>query len=154
MRGRLGSFIGLTMLLVAGALPVQASSTPSIQGRVAAIELCAQFQCGAAIFVGVFTGQVNGAPALGTVAVAVTHDDLPEPGDPPAAIHNGGLWAIQLLSGRKFSGAVTGGSLVAHPDNTFTVSVDMAVSGGGTLHFGGILNHNTFPPTLTGLIAP
>jgi hypothetical protein len=30
----------------------------------------------------------------------------------------------------------------------------MAVSGGGTLHFGGILNHNTFPPTLTGLIAP
>jgi len=153
MRARFWSFIGLTVLLVAGALPVQASSTPSIQGRVSAVELCAQFQCGVAIFVGVFSGQVDGRLALGTVAVAVNHEDLPEPDDPPAAI-TGGQWTIRLLSGRTFSGDVTGGALQNNGNNTFNVGVLMHVTSGGTgtVRFGGTLSHNTFPPTLGGVI--
>jgi hypothetical protein len=45
------------------------------------------------------------------VAVAVTHEDLPDAGE--SADVTGGQWVIQLLSGRKLSGLVTGGTLIS-----------------------------------------
>jgi len=154
MRARLLSVALLVGLIAAGTLPVQASSLPFVQGRVSALELCPKSLCGAAIFVGVFAGQVGAGPALGTVAVAVTHEDLPDPGE--SADITGGQWVIQLLSGRKLSGLVAGGTLINNGDDTFEVRVAMLLTGGGvgTLRFGGTLSHRVFPPTLIGTLLP
>ena len=143
----------LAVVLIGSALTVRADSIPVIAGGVAAVELCQQATCGAAIFVGLFRGQVGANPyAIGTMAVAVTHEDLPEPDD--TANITGGVWVLQLLNGRKFSGPITGGSLLNNGNDTFALDVDMALlSGGlGTLHFGGTLSHITFPPTINGAI--
>jgi hypothetical protein len=149
------SWMVIVLVLVAGALPVRASSTPVIAGNISGIELCPQSVCGAAIFVGTFAGQVGSNPrAFGTVAVAMTHDQLPGPGQ-TAAI-TGGTWTIRLLSGRTFSGlAIGGGTLLGNPDNTFAVSVDLLLTGGGvgTLTFDGLLSHRVFPPTIVGHIS-
>jgi len=153
MRQRL-SWLAVAVVLAVGSIPVQASSVPRIQGRVAGIELCPQSLCGAAVFVGLFRGQVGANPfAIGSMAVAVNHDPLPDVED-EAAI-TGGLWQLQLLNGRRFVGAVTGGSLFNNGDNTYHVSVNMLLTSGGTgtLSFEGTLSHNVFPPTINGIIS-
>jgi len=145
----------LAVVLMGNALTVRADSIPVIAGGVSAIELCEMKACGAAIFIGLFRGQVGAnVHAIGTMAVAVTHEDLPEPDD--TAKITGGVWVLQLLSGRKFTGPITGGELLNNGDDTFALDVDMAlVSGGlGSLHFGGTLSHVTFPPTIIGAITP
>lgn len=148
---RISMFV-LLVILGIGSVTVRASSLPAIQGTVSGIELCPQYICGSAIFTGVFKGLVAGRPAFGFVSVAVTHDPLPDPGE--SASINSGVWTIQLLSGRKFGGIATGGSLFNNGNDTFQVSVDMlALSGAtGTLTFAGLLSHQTFPPTIGGVI--
>lgn len=153
MRRRL-SWIVIVLVLVAGALPVRASSTPVIAGNVAGVELCPQSVCGAAIFAAVFSGQVGANPfAFGTVAVAINHAPLPDPGNTAAIL--GGQWTIRLFSGRTFTGLVTGGSLFNNDDNTFHVIANMLLTGGGagTLTFEGTLSHRVFPPTIVGRIS-
>jgi hypothetical protein len=151
------SWIVLVMVLLVGAMPLRASTVPVIQGRVVGLELCEQAVCGAAIFTAVFGGQVGSNPrALGTIFVTVNHE-VPLP--PPNSSVNitGGLWQLQLLSGKKFAGILTGGSLTNHEgDGTFIVIADMLRltngSPDGTLTFEGTLSHNTFPPTIIGQI--
>ena len=143
----------LVLLLLAGTIPVQASSVPVIRGDVSGLELCPQSICGAAVFTGLFVGQVGVNPfSVGLISVGATHEDLPDP-DQFADI-TGGVWSLRLLNGRRFTGVVTGGSLFNNGDDTFNVDVDMAlVSGGtGTLSFQGVLSHQVFPPTLIGRI--
>jgi hypothetical protein len=151
------SWFALVVVLVAGAAPLRASSIPWVQGQVAGIELCEQAVCGAAYFVGFFAGQVGFNPwAIGTIAVAVTHETpLPDPND--FADVTGGRWQLQLLSGKTLAGAVTGGSLFNNNgDGTYHVIANMLVTRGGvgTLTFEGTLSHNTFPPTIGGQIKP
>jgi hypothetical protein len=129
---------------------VQAASTPYIAGAVSGVELCPQSICGSAIFVGVFVGRVGPFPfTVGTVAVAVTHDPLPEPGG--WARITGGQWELSDI--KTFRGT-TGGWLYNNGDNTYTVIVDMELTSGGvgSLCFRGTLDHNVFPPTIKGLI--
>jgi hypothetical protein len=147
------SWIALVVVLVVGAVPLRASSLPSIQGGVAGIELCEQAVCGAAIFTGLFNGQVAGRRVLGSISVAVKHDPLPLPGD-TAAI-TGGIWGLQVFLGRAFSGILTGGTLHNNGDGTFQVITGMLLTSGGvgTMTFQGTLSHNTFPPTISGQIS-
>lgn len=150
---RLLSFSALALLLLVGTVPVQASTVPIIRGDVSALELCPQSICDAAIFSGFFTGRVGVNPfAVGLISVAATHEDLPDP-DEFAAI-TGGVWVLRLLSGRRFTGVVAGGSLFNNSDDTFTVNVQMLLGTDPTqtLTFHGILSHRVFPPTLIGEI--
>ena len=148
------SWLAIAAVLVAGAVPLRASSLPFINGNASGIELCEQAVCGSAIFVAIYNGQVGGnAHALGTVAVAVTHDPLPESNE--FAALTGGVWQLQPFLGRKISGVVTGGSLFNNNDDgTFHVIAHMLITSGGTgtLTFEGTLSHNTFPPTIDGHI--
>jgi hypothetical protein len=153
---RLRAALVLTIVLAAGAASVRADSVPVIQGRVSGIELCPQAICRAAIFIGVYAGQVGVNPhALGTMTVAATHDDLPVDGS--SAI-TGGAWRLRLLSGRTITGVITGGEL-SNPcddsDNAYCVSVDLAIASGGTgsLTFEGVLSHDVFPPTIVGALS-
>ena len=147
------SWIALVALLVTGSVTLRADSLPFVRGNISGLELCPQSVCGAAIFTGLFAGQVGFNPAaLGTMAVAVTHEDLPPPHQ-TAAI-TGGVWQISLI-GRTIRGVVTGGSLYNNGDNTFRVVVGMCITGGGlgTLSFSGTLSHAVFPPTIKGRIS-
>ena len=151
MKKRLLSFSVLAMLVLAGTIPVQASSIPFIRGEVSTLELCEQSVCGAAIFTGLFLGQVGGNPfSIGVISVAAKHDDLPDP-DKTADI-TGGVWSLRLLNGRRFTGSVTDGSLFNNGNDTFDVRVEMEILSGGSgqLRFHGTLSHQVFPPTLIG----
>jgi hypothetical protein len=148
------SWLAVAAVLVAGAVPLRASSLPVVNGNASGIELCDQAMCGAAIFVAIYNGQIGpNAHALGTVSVAVTHDPLPEANQ--FAALTGGVWQLQPLLGRKIAGVVTGGSLFNNNDDgTFHVIANMLITSGGTgtLTFDGTLSHNTFPPTIGGHI--
>jgi hypothetical protein len=65
------------------------------------------------------------------------------------------VWSLRLLSGRRFTGVVTSGSLFNNGDNTFDVRVQMLLVNGGSgqLRFNGTLSHQVFPPTLVGDIS-
>jgi len=148
------SCFALIVILAAAAVPLRASSLPSIQGAVAGLEFCEQATCGAAVFAGLFKGFVDGRLAVGTIAFAVTHE-TPLPGPDVTKLVTGGLWRIQLLSGKTFSGIVTGGTLHNNSgDGTFSVQAAMQIVNGGIggLTFTGTLSHNTFPPTISGFI--
>ena len=147
------SWFALVMILAAAAVPLRASSVPAIQGAVAGLEFCEQATCGAAIFAGVFNGFVDGQRAFGSIAFAVTHEiPLPDPG----ATKNvtGGSWKIKLLNGTTYAGSVTGGLLHNNSNGTFAVqaNMQMLVGGSGPMTFIGTLSHNTFPPTIWGVI--
>ena len=148
---RAGWLLALMILLVVGTSPIRGDSTPKIQGGVLAWELCPQSVCHVAIFAGLFRGQVGvNRNAIGTVAVAVNHDPLPDP-DQCVAITDG-RWSL-WVGLRQFGGGTTG-MLCGNDDNTFDLLIDMTLNQGGvgTLSFTGLLDHNTFPPTVTGAI--
>lgn len=144
--------LSLCAVLFVGAVPVRADSTPVIQGVVSGLELCPQSLCGAAVFVGVFQGQVGfRSNALGLIAVAVQHDPLPEVAGDCAAITSG-FWDMRVGL-RRFIGT-TAGELCYNGDNTYSVGVTMSLlgGGGGEVFFSGTLDHNVFPPTIKGVI--
>jgi len=148
MMARRLSSLALVALLAGGAVTLRADSIPVIRGAIGGIELCPQSICGAAIFVGAFAGQVGPRLSIGSFAVVATHEDLPAPEETSAI--TGGAWQIKVPYA-TIDGSVAGGSLYNNGNNTFHVTVNM-VFGGGSLVFNGLLNHNTFPPTLTGQI--
>jgi hypothetical protein len=152
-------FRRLFVLLALGALaslltvaPVAAASTPPISGTVALVELCPQSICGVAYFTGGFSGTIGSKSATGTLSVAVTHDPLPAPGT--SSPITGGSWELQV-SGHRYRGGVTSGTLFNNGNNTFTVQAVLKLTQGGSgpLAVTGLLNHNTFPPTLTGTVS-
>jgi hypothetical protein len=146
---RASAMILLSAVLVAGAMPVRADTTPVIRGNVTGLELCPQSLCGAAVFVGLFHGQVGFVRnALGLMAVAVHHQALPETAGGCAAITDG-LWELRVGL-RRFAG-LAAGQLCYNGDNTYDVSVVLSL-GGGTMTFTGVLDHNVFPPTIIGAI--
>jgi hypothetical protein len=157
VKSRLTSLSLLAIILLAGTVPVQASSVPVIRGQVSTLEVCEQASpCGAAVFVGFFAGQVGLNPfAFGTIVVSANHDSpLPLEGD--FVKITGGDWSLRLLSGRRIAGVVEeeGSTLTNIGNDLFEVHVLMRIDEGGigSLRFEGTLSHQTFPPNLTGRI--
>jgi hypothetical protein len=138
----------LFLVLLAGAPRLEAASLPFIDMSAFGVELCPQSVCGSAIFVGVLSGRVGRNPSTtGAFAVSITHEPLP--GAFESSAITGGVFTLQI-GPRTVKGVVTGGTLENLGDNTFAVTITLAPSGGGVLTFEGLLNHNVFPPTVTG----
>jgi hypothetical protein len=96
---------------------------------------------------------VGGNPnALGIVTAAMTHEDLPQPGQ--FAAITGGVWELRTFT-RRIRGIVLGGTLFNNGDNTFEVRARLLLlsGGSGVIGFGGTLNHNTLIPTFGGRLA-
>ncbi len=151
---------GLWALALAGLLVVSAGrlgavSSPIIEGDVFGVELCEQAVCGAAIFVGIYHGQLGANPnGYAILAVAVTHDPLPDPGQ--FAAITGGVWQLKNPL-RHIRGIVAPapGGLYNNGDNTFAVQALLGLTSGGSgaALFQGLLDHNVFPPTIAGHIS-
>jgi len=141
----------MVLAILVPAARLEAASTPVINVNTAGIELCQQSICGAAIFTGFLFGQVGANPsAIGTFAVAVTHEDLPDADQPPAKI-TGGLFEFRVGL-RRIRGFIAGGFITNNGDNTFDVDALLVITSGGsgTVKYHGLLNHNVFPPTVVG----
>lgn len=140
------------IVLAFSAVKLGADSKPALSGGVAGIELCPQFICGFALFVGGFEGELNSRPASGAFAAAVTHDPLAAPLS--SAAITGGQWTI--TAGRRvLSGEVVGGSIFTAANGTqFCVTMELEITSGGKgqLFFTGLLDHGPFPPTIAGLV--
>jgi hypothetical protein len=139
------------LLLLVGVRPIYAQSTPYIDVKTAGIELCPQIICGQAIFTGILIGRVGFNPlAIGTFVVGVKHELLPDPGK-TANITGGGFEfrvGLRRIAGR----VVPGGTLFNTGLNTFEVKTALEILSGGSgfLGYGGLLDHNVFPPTVVG----
>jgi hypothetical protein len=128
------------------------SSQPVLNGHLEGVELCAQFQCGVAVFVGQFKGEVNNQRGKGGFLVLVNHESLPAPGQ--SASITGGEWNLRA-DVNLFQGDVLKGTIVNNGNNTFTINAVLQVAEGGVgeIVFTGILDHNDFPPTVEGNLA-
>jgi hypothetical protein len=144
---------GIVAIVVAlGGITLSANSSPSLSGGAAGIELCPEFICGFALFVGQFEGEVNSKPASGGFVATVEHDDLP-PVDGGTADITGGQWTI--TAGKKaFSGDVADGTILRLNDTQFCITMTLEVNSGGhgELYFTGLLDHGPFPPTIAGFV--
>jgi len=152
MKRTLPLVLAVSLLLLAGSGSLVAVSRPVVQGAAEGVELCPQSICQAAIFVAQFQGQVGQtANAVGYIAVAATHDPLPDPYE--SAAITGGHW--ELTAGRYvLGGSIAAGSLFNNGDHTYTVNATLLLLRGGigTIYFEGILDHRVFPPTIEGTI--
>jgi hypothetical protein len=128
------------------------ASQPVLSGHLEGVELCAQFQCGVAVFVGQFKGQVNNERGKGGFLVLVNHGPLPPPGQ--SASVTGGEWSLRA-GANLLQGDVVAGTIANNRNNTFTINVVLQLAEGGTgeIVFTGILDHNDFPPTVEGDLA-
>ena len=151
MRRHFRPVLLLTLLLVA-TIPVAADSI--LQGDIEGLELCPQYICGVAIFVGEFEGEVNGLPRHGVFVSGINHEpELPDQDGEEVDI-TGGSWIIRLPF-RTIRGSVVTGVLRSHGDDTFDVDMDLLIAtpGGGVgATFEGTLRHDVFPPTIEGTI--
>jgi len=142
----------LAIVLALGGITVSAESHPALSGGAAGIELCPEFICGFALFVGQFQGQVNSKTASGGFVAAVVHDDLPPVG--LTAAITGGQWTI-TAGNKSFSGDVAGGTILTLPTGTqfcVTMTLEINSGGNGELYFTGLLDHGPFPPTIAGFV--
>ena len=147
-------FAVILLTLGTGAGAAEAASVPVINVTALGIELCPQSVCGAAIFTGILQGQVGGNDhALGTFAAALTHAPLPDPYQ--QADITGGVFEFRFGLRRIRGVVLPGGKLFNNGDNTFLVDATLFITSGGagTVHFQGVLNHNTFPPTIIGTVS-
>jgi hypothetical protein len=141
----------VAIVLALGGIRLSADSHPALSGGAAGIELCPEFICGFALFVGQFEGAVNSKPASGAFVAAVVHDDLP-PVQGNAAI-TGGQWTI--TAGKKeFSGDVVDGNIFNFNGTQFCITMTLQINSGGTgeIYFTGLLDHGPFPPTIAGFV--
>jgi len=130
------------------------ASQPVLTGHLEGVELCAQFQCGVAVFVGQFKGQVNDNRDKGGFLVFVNHQE-PLPANKGQTVSiTGGEWSLRA-GVNLLQGDVLQGTIMNNGNNTFTVSAVLQVAEGGTgeIVFTGILDHNDFPPTVDGDLA-
>jgi hypothetical protein len=152
-------FLGL--LCITASATAVAASQPVINGTINGFEVCPQSVpvCGGkAWFVGKFAGQVGKfRHTTGSFSVAITHDTLNQQDEGITQI-TGGDWLIVIKQGNQaISGTVqSGGSLTYHAaSNTFDVALTLVITqgGSGTVSFQGTLDHNDFPPTITGMLS-
>jgi hypothetical protein len=130
------------------------ASQPVLTGHLEGVELCAQFQCGVAVFVGQFKGQVNDNRDKGGFLVFVNHQEpLPANKGETVSIISG-EWNLRA-GVNLLQGDVVNGIIVNNGNSTFTLTVTLQVAAGGSgeIIFTGILDHNDFPPTVDGDLA-
>ena len=153
------TYLAIVVMVLAGIRPAQAASNPVINVGTAGIELCPQFICGAAIFTGFLQGQVgSNNNAFGTFIAALTHDPLPPPLGTAAL--TGGVFELRVGLRRirgivlPFDPVTNTGTLFNTGQNTYVVNAVLLITSGGsgTVNYHGLLNHNTFPPTIVGTI--
>lgn len=151
MRAAVPALLALALLTPGSA---RASESTAVAGDVRGLEICPQLWCGAAIFVGRFDGALDGAPGEGRWWVAVTHDELPMYAGNSTAI-TGGEWGM-VVGERALRGRVDSGSITYNGDGTFTVrpALDVVEGGEGRLSLAILLDHNPFPPAVSGAVAP
>ena len=140
------------LILLAGSTAASAqSSNPVIQGGVQGKEVCPEFICGVALFIGGFEGRVGANPAaVGIITAAMTHGELPTSIGASTPIFDG-AWELRTLI-RRISGKVLGGSITYAGGNLFEIRIllDLRSGGGGFVFFAGILDHNTPIPGFRG----
>src|SRR5215211_1819462 len=107
---------GVVLAAVLFTVPLLAASSPAISGTISGIELCPQFICGEAVFSGAFAGTVGHKPTAGVFWTAIT----------------GGTWMIRTRKAVYAGYVQPGGTLTYNGDNTFTVSLTMVLTTGGT----------------------
>jgi hypothetical protein len=140
--------IVLAFILLLAAQQVLASE-PAITGRIEGVELCPQFVCGVAVFIGRFNGNVDKRRANGGFFVSVNHDPLPDLGE--LAKITSGEWFLRANL-HFFSGDVLNGTISNNGDNTFTIETVLRVTSGGSgeirakVH----LDHTVVPFTVDG----
>lgn len=154
MKKKTISVLAVGLIFLMASTTVWAISSPVIQGFVAGIELCPEFICGAAYFVGNYDGQLgNNLNAHGTISTAIIHNDLP-PANGDAAI-TGGVWELQTLT-RRVRGVVAEGNIHNNNDDgTFSIEATLVITrgGSGSVTFQGTLSHNTLIPTFWGTLS-
>ena len=128
----------LASFVAASAVTLTADSRPALTGKVAGIELCPQFICGFALFVGEFEGELNSRDASGAFVGAITHEPLPDVFE--SANLTGGSWTI-TANRRVIQGEVAGGAIYSIDGTQFCVEMVMEITSGGRgqLHFTGLL---------------
>ena len=146
-----------TSLLIVNS--VQASD-PVVTGRVSGRELAQQTLDHPAFFVGAFSGQVGGRPAIGAWAVSVIHE-VPLPSEVGQSINIiGGQWVQEILVLQGFrlrrvmlSGNISG-TLTYVGSDRFLINATMNVASGGSgdIVLNAILDHNVFPPAVAGTL--
>jgi hypothetical protein len=142
----------LAIVLALGGITVSAESHPALSGTAGGIELCPEFICGFALFVGQFQGEVNSKNASGGFVATVQHNDLAPVGE-NAAI-TGGQWTI-TAGNKSFSGDVASGNILTLPGGTqfcVTMTLEINSGGNGEVYFTGLLDHGPFPPTIGGFV--
>src|SRR5215211_4822164 len=122
---------GVVLAAVLFTVPLLAASSPAISGTISGIELCPQFICGEAVFSGAFAGTVGHKPTAGVFWTAINHEDLPTVAGETSAI-TGGTWMIRTRKAVYAGYVQPGGTLTYNGDNTFTVSLTMVLTTGGT----------------------
>lgn len=137
------------------------ASNPTVVGDIQGLELAQQTGAHPALFVGIFSGRVNGRFAIGTWATGVTHE-LPLPAEIGESIAiTGGQWAMDVwtlqgfwLKRVKLSGALSGSLALAEPD-LFYVDTTLTVTTGGSglIALELLLDHTVFPPAVSGSLS-
>ena len=141
---------GILLILTCGARPAQAASIPFINVNAFGIELCPQSFCDAAIFAGLLQGQVGfNANALGTFVVGITHTDLPTPQN-PLTVLTGGAFDFRFFLRRIRGSVVPGGILFEVAQDKFIAVAELQPDDSDRrLDAMILLDHTTFPPTVT-----
>ena len=131
-----------------------AAAQTAINGHINGVEYCFQSipGCGQAEFIGTFTGTINGNDTTAVFIAKVSHADLNYTSPPYVTAVTGGEWSLYNLDTTIKGTVANGGTLKYHKNNnTFTVDLTLPIEGGSsTAMFDGTLNHNVFPPTVTG----
>jgi len=151
VRHSLVSLAAVVVFLSVNAEPLGAISQPSFAGKIAGLELCEQDVCGAAVFTGLFDGQIDFRRERGLFLGAVTHDPLPTIRGESRDV-TGGFWKIRTLR-QAIAGSIVDGTITYNGNDTFTVVMTMVPAfGNGSATFIGTLDHRVFPPGVGGLI--
>jgi hypothetical protein len=105
-----------------------------------------------ASFVGTFVGKINGNDTTAAFVVRVKHEQLVYENQGVTHVTEGD-WALILNQSTAIVGTVApGGTLTFRKNNTFAVDLTLPITGNGTAYFDGTLNHNIFPPPVTGRV--
>ncbi len=147
------------------------SAADPVAGTLKGLELCTQEICGQAVFVGAFSGKVDGHFAFGYWWVAANHGPDPANGQlGPLPEETGGMtnivgtWSLEVYVLRGFAfrhesfGGGLAGKLTNRGDNDRPVdNFDVAATlfdGPSTYVVDGVLYHDRFPPVLSLTIQP
>jgi hypothetical protein len=158
MLGKLSIGVVAMSLVASGVVH---ASDPTVTGSIQGLELAQQTPFNPAVFLGVFSGKVDGRLAYGLWGVAVNHES-PLPDEPGESVNiTSGRWTLRVwvLQGFGFRrvdlSGVIAGTLNFHALDLFAINAAMNVtdSGSGPILLSGFLDHTVFPPVVSALLS-